>query len=201
MLPLLIATRNTHKTREFAALLGPDFYVTDLTAHAFASVEESGGTFEENAMLKATAASRALPALAVADDSGLEVQSLGGAPGVYSARYAGENATDADNVAKLLATMRNIREREAQFRCVLALAEAGETVAVFEGTVRGQIAHAHAGPGGFGYDPIFVPAGYDRTFAELGPDVKNAISHRARAVARLREYLLENKKGGEDRRP
>ena len=152
-------------------------------------------------MLKAAAASCALPGLIVADDSGLEVHYLGGAPGVYSARYAGENATDEENVAKLLAALRNTPEREAQFRCVLALAEAGNTIAIFEGIVHGRIALSQAGSGGFGYDPVFVPDGYDRTFAELGPEVKNALSHRARAAAQLRDYLLTNKKGGAKRRP
>ena len=201
MLTLLLATRNAHKTREFSELLGGEATVTDLTDRPdFESVEETGQTFEENAILKANAAAARTSGLVVADDSGLEVDSLGGAPGVYSARYAGENASDADNVAKLLAALSG-DDRRAQFRCVLALVSRGETAALFEGVARGYIADHPAGADGFGYDPVFVPKGYDRTFAELGPAVKNALSHRARAVAQLRDYLLEYKKGGETRRP
>ena len=183
-------------------MLAPLFKVTDLTAiRDLESVVESGDTFEANAILKATAASRALPGLVIADDSGLEVDALAGAPGVRSARYAGENATDEANVAKLLHALQNSTGRAAQFRCVLALAEAGGIVALFDGRVRGRITYSPAGASGFGYDPVFVPEGYDQTFAELGAATKNALSHRARAVADLRAYLLENKKGGEDRRP
>ena len=202
VLTLLLATRNAHKTREFAALLGRDFDVADLTrAGDLEPVEENGATFEENAVLKATAASRARPGLVVADDSGLEVEALGGAPGIRSARYAGGDATDEANVTKLLAALGDDTHRAAQFRCVLALAENGRMLAVFEGQVHGRITHAPAGGGGFGYDPVFVPDGYDKPFGELGSTVKNAISHRSRAVDALREYLLQNKKGGDKRRP
>lgn len=197
MLQLLLATRNAHKTREFAALLGDGFAVTDLTrAHDLEPVEETGRTFEENAILKATAASRVLAGIVVADDSGLEVDSLAGAPGVYSARYAGEGASDTANVEKLLAALEGERNRRARFRCVLALAEDGKTAAIFSGEVEGRIRNAPAGRGGFGYDPVFVPDGYDGSFSELGPAVKNALSHRARAVVKLRDYLLSKKKGG-----
>ncbi|MDQ6859605.1 MAG: RdgB/HAM1 family non-canonical purine NTP pyrophosphatase [Verrucomicrobiota bacterium] len=198
---VLLATRNALKTREFAALTGSEFTVRDATSiPGLAMVEETGATFTENAILKATAISRIVPGLVVADDSGLEVDSLGGAPGVFSARYAGEHASDHENVAKLLATMRGA-DRAAQFRCVLALSENGETVATFDGVVRGRIADSAAGWNGFGYDPVFVPEGYEQTFAQLGDAVKSAISHRARAAAQLLDYLRENKKGGEDRRP
>jgi XTP/dITP diphosphohydrolase len=199
---LLIATRNAHKTREIAALLGSEFAITDMTAaHHLEPVEETGQTFEENAVLKATVVSDVVSGLVVADDSGLEVDSLGGAPGVYSARYAGEDATDDANVAKLLAALDGRIDRAAQFRCVLALARAGETLAVFDGIVRGSIALSPSGSRGFGYDPIFVPDGYDKSFSALGTSVKNAISHRARAVIQLRDYLIDNKKGGDERRP
>ena len=154
-------------------------------------VEETGRTFEENAILKAVAVSRAVAGLVVADDSGLEVAALGGAPGVYSARYAGEGAKDEENVAKLLAELGNLEraDRGARFRCALALACQGELIAVFHGDVAGVIAERPRGKRGFGYDPVFIPAGFDQTFAELGDEVKNQMSHRAVAIQKLREQL------------
>ena len=194
-LRLILATRNAHKTREFAALVGSGYAIRDLTAVAaeVPPVEETGSTFEENAILKALAASRALPGLVVADDSGLEVAALGGEPGVYSARYAGENATDEANTARLLAALDAIGAegpaRAARFVCVIALAERGEVVRVFTGAIDGRISGLVRGAGGFGYDPVFVPNEFDRTFAELGEAEKNKVSHRARAIAQLRDYL------------
>ncbi len=174
-------------------MLGPRFCIRDLTGRRdLPEVEETGSTFEENATLKAVTISRFVPELVVADDSGLEVDALGGAPGVYSARYAGEGAADSDNVAKLLAELaRNgvTAEPAAQFCCVLAVAQTGKLLRTFEGIVRGAIARAAAGGGGFGYDPIFKPEGSQSTFAELGEAAKNGVSHRARAVAQLRDYL------------
>ncbi len=152
-------------------------------------VEETGRTFEENAVLKAVAASRRVEGLVVADDSGLEVVALDGEPGVRSARYAGENATDKDNVAKLLEAMSGTADRRARFRCVLALAEAGEILQRSKDRWTGSIAEAAVRRGGFGYDPVFVPDGYRQTFAELGESVKSKISHRARAIAQLRAEL------------
>jgi XTP/dITP diphosphohydrolase len=202
MTSLLLATRNPHKTRELAALLGPEFLVGDLTAlPQIPAIEETGKTFAENATLKALTVSRITTGLVVADDSGLEVDSLGGAPGVYSARYAGDGASDEANVVKLLRALHESEERAAQFRCVLVLARDGDVITLFDGIVRGEIAPSRAGTDGFGYDPIFVPDGFSQTFATLGESVKNQISHRARAAAQLRDYLLGNKKGGEDRRP
>ena len=202
MTSLLLATRNAHKTRELAALLGPEFSVSDLTAlPQIAAIEETGKTFAENATLKAVAASRIVSGLVAADDSGLEVDSLGGAPGVYSARYAGDGASDETNVAKLLRALHDTDERAAQFHCVLVLAHDGDAITLFDGVVRGQIARSPAGKNGFGYDPVFVPDGFTDTFAALGDAMKNQISHRARAAAQLRDHLLGNKKGGEDRRP
>ena len=191
---LLLATRNPHKTREFGELLGTKFVVVDLTAvEAPPLVEETGGSFEENARLKANAISclRQQDWVA-ADDSGLEVMALGGAPGIFSARFAGENATDAENVAKLLRELEAMgsSDRRARFHCSIALARGGETVAVFHGTTEGSIALVPRGSYGFGYDPVFVPNGFAQTFAELGDAVKNKLSHRARAVAQLREALL-----------
>ncbi len=156
-------------------------------------VEETGATFEENAILKAVAASRRVSGLVVSDDSGLEVVALQGAPGVRSARYAGEAATDADNVTRLLAELQRVNaaqdERAACFTCVLALAEGGKIVRTFRGTVPGSIISTRRGECGFGYDPVFVPDGYEQTFAELGDAVKNRLSHRARAIAALRAHL------------
>jgi len=190
---LILATRNAHKTREFAQILGAEFIVSDFSKlPAFAVVEETGDTFEANAIIKAIAASRVVSELVVADDSGLVVTALDGEPGIRSARYAGENASDRENVAKLLAELdaRRGENRDAYFCCVLALARNGETLAVFHGRVDGAITNSPRGENGFGYDPVFVLTGFDQTFAELGDKTKNRMSHRARAIAQLREYLL-----------
>jgi XTP/dITP diphosphohydrolase len=195
VLELVIATRNSHKTAEFAALLAPEFSVRDLRSLPDApEVEETGDTFEANAVLKALAASHMTDALVVGDDSGLEVGALSGAPGIYSARYAGTNATDAENVTKLLAELSRTRvaNAPARFRSVLAIAQSGAVLQTLAGDVRGTILHAPRGSSGFGYDPVFVPEGFSRTFAELGPEIKNRISHRARAIAALRHYLARS---------
>ncbi len=188
---MLIATRNAHKTREFTEMLGAGFAVEDLRAHPeIGEVIEDGMTFLENARLKALAASRHWRGLVLADDSGLEVESLGGAPGVYSARYAGAEAGDGENRRKLLAAMASQGDsRRARFCCVLVLAEAGETIATFEGTAEGTIVHAERGEAGFGYDRLFQPDGCEKTFAELFASEKNVISHRAAAVAKLLTYF------------
>jgi XTP/dITP diphosphohydrolase len=193
---LLLATRNAHKTREFHELLGPGFDVIDLSSFPEIAIpKETGWTFEENATLKAIAASKKLPSPVIADDSGLEVDALGGAPGVFSARYAGENAGDVSNVDKLLRELRkqNIatEKRSARFRCVIALAQNGKLLGVFEGFAEGKIADPPRGSGGFGYDPIFEPKGFDQTFAEMTPESKNKISHRGQAIAALREGLRD----------
>lgn len=192
MLRLTLATRNAHKAREFAQILGPDFVVLDLAGNRdLPLIEETGHTFEENAILKAIAASAAVDGWVMADDSGLEVAALGGAPGVRSARYAGDGASDSDNVAKLLAALATVdgESRAARFRCALALAEEGKLRRVFHGAIGGLITTERRGESGFGYDPIFVPIGYSQTFSELGGGVKNHISHRAQAIAQLRDYL------------
>ena len=194
MIELVVATRNTHKTREIQQILGPDFRVRDLGAHPeVKEIVESGISFEENAKLKALTASKQLPALVIADDSGLEVDALDGAPGIYSARYAGNNATDTDKIDKLLRELVCVRAtedgRRARFRCVVAVARNGNFLATFEGIVEGRIADNVRGVLGFGYDPIFVPDGFEQTFGELPAEVKNAISHRAKAVHALAERL------------
>ena len=194
MIALLVATRNPHKTREFQQILGSDFTVRDLRAHSeISEIAETGTSFEENAKLKALAVSRKLPGLVAADDSGLEVDALGGAPGIYSARYAGANATNKERIDKLLEELARIdakkEQRSARFRCVLALARNGDVLGTFEGIVEGQIADRPRGSHGFGYDPIFVPNGFQQTFGQLRPAKKNQLSHRARALKKLRAFL------------
>lgn len=189
---LVLATRNPHKTREFSEMLGGEFALEDLRAHPeIAEVSEDGATFLENARRKALAVSRQVPGLVLADDSGLEVDSLGGAPGVFSARYAGAGASDADNRRKLLGALaaRDAAPRTARFRCVLVLARAGVSIASFDGAVEGTIGEGERGRAGFGYDSLFRPEGFEQTFAELSAEEKNAISHRAAAVAQLRDFL------------
>jgi XTP/dITP diphosphohydrolase len=194
VIELLLATRNTHKTSEIQSILGAQFKVTDLAAYPeVPHMAETGKSFQENAILKAVAVSKRMRGLVIADDSGLEVDMLGGAPGIYSARYAGTNATDRQNVEKLLAQLAQVGAandpRRARFRCVLALARDGNVTQTFEGVVEGKIADRPRGSQGFGYDPVFMPEGLDRTFGELGPADKNEISHRARAVEQLRASM------------
>jgi XTP/dITP diphosphohydrolase len=191
---LLLASRNPHKTREFAQILGDRFQVSDLTAHPeVPEAIESGSTFQENARIKALGASRFIAGIVAADDSGLEVDALNGAPGIFSARYAGTHATDAENVAKLLAELARVGagagQRAARFRCTIALAQDGDTLEIFEAATEGIIAIAPRGLGGFGYDPVFVPEGFAETFGELPPEVKHSLSHRGRAVRLLRAKL------------
>ena len=193
MISLLVATHNPHKTREFARLLGVDFSLRDLRAYpAIGEIVEDGTTFEANARLKATAVSRQVAGWVLADDSGLEVDSLGGDPGVRSARFAGERATDAENRARLLrelAKLPNGTSRAARFRCVLALAHSGEVVATFEGLVEGEIAANERGTEGFGYDPLFRARGLKETIAEMSPNKKDRLSHRGAAVEHLLRFF------------
>jgi XTP/dITP diphosphohydrolase len=191
---LIVATRNPHKTREIQQILGPEFEVRDLSAHPeISETVESGESFEENAKLKAIAVSKKLPGLVIADDSGLEVEALGGGPGIYSARYAGAKATDKQNIDKLLEKLARIgikhSQRRARFRCALALACEGQILSIFEGAVEGTIVDPARGSYGFGYDPIFVPNGFEETFGELPAELKNRVSHRARALRALRVGL------------
>jgi XTP/dITP diphosphohydrolase len=187
---LILATRNPHKTAEIRAMLGAGFEVLDATAFPdFPEVAETGTTFLENATLKAVAISRLVSGWVLADDSGLEVDALGGAPGVWSSSFGGEEGNHARNNARLIAEMRDQPVRTARFRCTLVLARDGVVAADFTGVVEGTIAPAASGSGGFGYDPLFVPTGHDRTFAELGEAVKNTLSHRARALAKAVAWL------------
>lgn len=187
---LLIATGNAGKVREIKAILG-EFYdelvsLKDIGLEL--NVVEDGDTFEANAVKKAREAARAAGCDALADDSGLCVAALDGAPGVYSARYAGEHATDEENNAKLLAALDGVEDRRAKFVSVVALAS-GDAVTTARGEVEGVIAHAPSGSGGFGYDPLFFVPELGQTFAEIPAEVKNTLSHRARALAALRDKL------------
>jgi len=187
---LLLATRNAHKTREFRELLGRGYNVIDLAGFPeIAMPQETGATFAENARLKAVSLSTDQNLLVIADDSGLEVDALSGAPGIYSARYAGENAGDDANIKKLLQELKSVAHRAARFRCVIALASAGKVLGTFEGVVEGIIVDPPRGNAGFGYDPVFQPNGFEQTFAEMPSELKNEISHRAKAIAALRDAL------------
>ncbi len=182
---LVLASGNAGKIAEFRELL-PAWQVESLADHGVEQVEEVGETFEENARAKAQHAARQTGKLVLADDSGLEVDALGGEPGVRSARFAGVGAADEAHVALLLERMANVpaEERTARFRCVIALCGV-EFDEMVQGTVEGRVAIAPAGARGFGYDPIFIPTGMHHTFAELQADEKNAISHRAEAVKQV----------------
>lgn len=186
---LVFATNNPHKLEEVRAILGSDVEVLSLRdIGCTADIPETADTLEGNALLKARFVASRYGVDCFADDTGLEVAALDGAPGVYSARFAGPGCTPADNVRKLLGLMQDADDRSARFRTVVALIRGGKEYC-FEGIVGGTIARTPAGCGGFGYDPVFVPEGYDRTFAELPPAEKNRISHRARAVAKLADFL------------
>jgi len=215
MIRLLLATRNDHKVAEIQTILGAN--ISCLTLKHFPAapvVEEDAETFSANATKKAQTLAQwlsgqdvspaVLPEFVLADDSGLEVDALNGAPGVYSARFAAReartpgNSTDADNNTKLLRLLKEVprEERTARFRCVIALVRMGmkpdfaSSVELFDGVCEGAIGFGPSGQGGFGYDPLFTPAGQSKTFAELGEAIKNTLSHRAKALGKLREHLL-----------
>jgi len=220
---IVFATNNQHKLDEIRSILGPDFDVVslaDIGCHE--DIPETGKTLEENALMKAQYVYDKYHLSCFADDTGLEVEALGGAPGVYSARYASLEHPDnleaavsggfpqvlshdsEANMARLLRELGNNNNRKARFRTVIALIEKRDVcpcgctsiqvVHSFEGIVNGEIIRERRGGEGFGYDPIFQPDGYDQTFAELGTDIKNQISHRARAVAKLYEFLVKSEK-------
>jgi XTP/dITP diphosphohydrolase len=188
---MVLATRNEHKLREFREAL-PGLELEQLPE----SVElppETGETFEENALIKARAAYAATGNAAIADDSGIVASALGGRPGVRSARYAGEDATDEENLQKLVDELRDKEDDRLAYVCAIALVQSDGIESVFEGRCLGRLAPERRGSGGFGYDPIFIPDDTgpddDRTVAELAPDEKHAIGHRGRAARRLAEYL------------
>ena len=184
-----VASRNPGKVRELAELARGALELRPLDGPATPEVEETGSSYLENALLKARAVARFVGGPALADDSGLEVDALGGAPGLRSARYAGPEASDADRCRALLAELEGAIDRRARFRCALALVD-GERVWTAEGVLEGEIAHAPRGRGGFGYDPIFaVPELGGRTLGEVASEEKRRVSHRARAMRALLERL------------
>jgi len=184
MATILFASGNRHKLREVRGILEP-LGIRVLGADdvgGLPPVDETGATFAENAVLKARSAAETFGMPALADDSGLEVTALGGRPGIYSSRYAGPDSDDRRNMMRLLREMDGVEDRRARFVCILAVVFPDGRVRTFEGEVRGRIAHAPRGEEGFGYDPIFVPEGFRKTFGELGEAVKQKLSHRARAL-------------------
>ena len=188
---LVFATNNLHKLTEIKAILGEQIDIlslNDINCHV--DIPETANTLEGNAKMKAEYIYNHYHLDCFADDTGLEVKALNGAPGIYSARYAGEGHDSQANMKKLLENLKGITNHEAQFRTAICLIEGGEEH-LFEGLVKGKIIEEKRGEVGFGYDPVFVPDGYDQTFAELGEDIKNQISHRARAVEKLCDYLTK----------
>ena len=190
---LVFATNNKHKVKEITDLLDDNFRILGLAdLNITEDIPEEADTLEENALFKARFVHEKTGRNVFADDTGLEVTALGGAPGVYSARYAGENKSFDDNIEKLLREMKGANDRSARFRTVIALILDG-TEYLFEGTVEGEILKERRGTGGFGYDPVFLATGYDRTFAEIPLGEKNKISHRAKAMRQLLDFLNARK--------
>lgn len=189
---LVFATNNAHKLEEVAAILGEQIELlslNDIGCHA--DIPETADTLEGNALLKSSFIFKNYGLDCFADDTGLEVEALNGAPGVYSARYAGGEGHDAQaNMLKLLRELEGKENRKAQFRTAISLILYGKEY-LFEGVIKGEIIKEKRGDSGFGYDPIFKPEGYDKTFAELGNDIKNKISHRALAVQKLCDFLQQ----------
>ena len=186
----VFATNNAHKLEEVTAILGNRIELLSLKdIHCHTDIPETADTLEGNALLKAQYIYENYQMDCFADDTGLEVEALNGAPGVYSARYAGGEGHDAQaNMLKLLHELDGKENRKAQFRTAISLILDGKEY-LFEGVIKGEIIKEKRGDSGFGYDPVFMPEGYDRTFAELGNDIKNQISHRALAVQKLCEFL------------
>lgn len=185
---IVVATTNAHKVEEYKKLLADqDVELKSLLDYpGFPDVEENGKTFAENAAIKALAACKYCDVPAFADDSGLEVEALDGRPGVYSSRYAD---SDPERIARLLGELEGKENRRARFVCAISIAINGEVIETFEGEVKGTITAAPRGNGGFGYDPVFQPDGYDQTFGELPADVKNKISHRANAFKKAMQFV------------
>ena len=195
---LCLATRNEHKVAEMAEVLAP-FWVVKSSADypELEEIEETGGTFLENATLKAQITSTTVPDYVLADDSGLECDALDGAPGVFSARYGGIPSSTEKNNAKLLEELKRVgaetpQQRAGRYRCVLALAKDGELIQSFDGLCEGTISTGAKGTGGFGYDPLFIPQGYARTFGQLGAKTKASLSHRALALKAFLAWCKAN---------
>lgn len=191
MRQIVFASNNAHKLRELREILGEDFEVlglADIGCHD--DIPETADTFEGNALLKARYVKEHYGYDCFADDSGLEVDALGGAPGIYSARYAGEGHDNAANNARLLSELSGVTDRRARFRTAIALLTGDCEPRYFNGSIEGTILTEPHGDAGFGYDPLFRPDGWSKTFAEATPEEKNAVSHRGRAVRLLAEYLM-----------
>ena len=186
---LLFATNNAHKMREIREIAGNEYEILSLKDVGFeGDIPETHDTIEANAVQKARYIYEKLHYDCFADDTGLEIDALDGRPGVFSARYAGEGCSFDDNIAKILRELEGSVDRKAKFRCVVCLILDGEEH-LFEGKIDGKIIGERNGTGGFGYDPVFVPDGYDQTFAEMPAHLKNGISHRGRAVTKMFRYL------------
>lgn len=189
----VLASKNLHKAQEIREILGGDIEIVTQDAAGAGDIEiiEDGETFEDNAIKKAITVMNAINLPTIADDSGLCVDALGGRPGVRTARFAGEHATDEENITKLLAELRDVpmQSRGARFVCVIALAVPGEEIRTFRGECEGSILFEKRGENGFGYDPVFYVTKYDSSMAQLPPHIKNAISHRYGALKLLREEL------------
>lgn len=189
---IVFATNNKHKLQELQAIAGGEYNILSLSEiNCHDDIPETADTLEGNALIKARWVKDRYGYDCFADDTGLEVEALDGRPGVYSARFAGEDCNSERNIDKLLGMLDGVANRAARFRTVIALIE-GDTVKEFEGMIKGSIATERHGEGGFGYDKVFVPEGCTQTFAEMTADQKNSMSHRARATAKLIDYLKES---------
>lgn len=193
MREIVIATRNKKKFKEIKRLF-KDSKIKVLSLNKFSNtpdIVEDGKTFKKNAIKKALVISKLTQGLVLADDSGLQVDSLRRRPGVYSSRYAGPKKSDRQNNIKLLRVLKNkpLNKRSAQFRCIVAVADKGELLKVIEGTCRGKIGFKIEGRSGFGYDSVFIPERYNKTFAQLGPKIKDRLSHRSKAIKKARSFI------------
>ncbi len=195
MLEIVLATRNLNKKREIAEIINlKDTEFLSLADYpSFPEIEEDGKDFKQNAIKKALTTADFTQKIALADDSGLEVEILKGEPGIHSARFAGEKKSDRANIKKLLELLKDVprEKRRAKFRCVIALAKPGKLIKTVEGVCEGIIAFEPKGNFGFGYDPIFFLPSYNKTFAELDPRIKNRISHRAKAIEKIKEDVVK----------
>ena len=193
MKQLIFATHNAHKADEVKKIVGNSLEIKNLSdINFFDDIPETGSTFKENALQKVQYLHDKIKCNCFADDSGLSVDALNGAPGILSARYAGEPSNSQRNTEKLLDVLKNETNRKAQFTCVIAVI-LDEQTHFFEGIIRGTITESPQGEGGFGYDPIFIPDGYDKTFAELPSEIKNKISHRAIAMQKFQQFINQYK--------
>jgi XTP/dITP diphosphohydrolase len=187
---VIIASNNKHKLEEIKKILPQEIDIQSLTELGFHDdIEESGSTFEENAFIKAKVIYDHFHLPCLSDDSGLEVEALDNAPGVYSARYAGEPVDHEKNIDKLLAELGNKTNRNARFRTVLCFIDSAGQVTYFSGKVNGTITVERRGDNGFGYDPVFIPDGYSKTFAQMDASLKNSISHRANALDKFKDFI------------